>query len=186
MFLETLRAATDWLKDGSKGVQALAALLPRDPGEAAPIALKLITDETRDARLAIGTLPAEDQLPCFVGSLRPRGGSEPDLDLGSLGVPIVHGTVATFWQYAEKYDAEIVPARGEDRIIADGYRFLRAACKAFALLTRSQDGARLRLASQILGVEGFRLAPWFKREDTTLLIGGLEVVFSAHDHWAPT
>ena len=182
MLLEPLRCATDWLKDPIKGVGALAAAFPRDPDEEGPAALALITDETRDPFLAIGTAPGAEQLPCLVGSLRPLG-SAPHLEPGSLSSALTHGVVSTFWQYVERYDVE--GGRSADRIVADAYRYFRALLKSFHLL-HQEGSARVRLGCEIIGCEGFLIAPWFRQVEHTLLIGACEVRFTVRDSWTPT
>lgn len=57
MFLETVRIVTDWLNDGTYGVNALLSALPLDGGDSVP-AVALITDETRNAVAARERFPA--------------------------------------------------------------------------------------------------------------------------------
>lgn len=58
MILDTLRLVTDWLNDGTNGVNAKIATTPRDGGDSAPTSLTAIVDETRNGAAARRKLPA--------------------------------------------------------------------------------------------------------------------------------
>jgi hypothetical protein len=65
MIIEACRLVTDWLNDGTNGVNAMLAIIPMDAGDSAPAAIAAgsIVDATRDGNVARGRLPAA--LPGF-------------------------------------------------------------------------------------------------------------------------
>lgn len=76
MILEGCRLITDWLNDGTNGVNALLTTTPRDGGDSQPANLASIVDATRDgnvARLRLPeTLPGIAVVPLPVEQLQPH------------------------------------------------------------------------------------------------------------------
>ena len=68
MRLETLRALTAWLNDGTYGVNAQLASVPRDGSDALPADFALIAEATSNQYAARGQMPTEDTglLPCLL------------------------------------------------------------------------------------------------------------------------
>jgi len=53
----------DWLADGTNGVNALLAGVPRDVGDSVPTSLADVMDETRDDITALRRIPDEQNVP---------------------------------------------------------------------------------------------------------------------------
>jgi hypothetical protein len=97
MILKTLRALTDELNHGTRGVNALLAGISTANGDATPAALALIADETRHVSAAIGRLPDDATLyPCLMVS-QPQGGNT--LDPMTKAGPLRDGTVQVVVRY---------------------------------------------------------------------------------------
>jgi hypothetical protein len=58
MILEINRMVADWFSDATNGVNAVHASTPIDTGDTRPANFATVTDETRDANVARGELPA--------------------------------------------------------------------------------------------------------------------------------
>lgn len=91
-----VRLVADWLNDPDEGVNAIAALLPRDGSDAPPPAVS-VYDETRDAITAHGPIPRDaDQgvsFPAILVTLQEGTFGEATVTEGAGG-PFVEGTVS--------------------------------------------------------------------------------------------
>ena len=171
--MDLVRIVSDWLENGTNGVNALLPSVPRDGGDPQP-ANVLVYDETRDNRPARGRLPdADTDLPALVVGMRTlTQGREIVTDDGYLDAELVI-----------QYAAKNVDAYKAKR---DGYTVLRAASWSLRRLRRSDLTVAGRTRNQVtlITVEPVRFEPWFERVDDTLIVGTLAVPVTARDHFS--
>jgi hypothetical protein len=167
---ELVRIVADWLEDGTNGVNAQLALVPRDGGDPQPVNV-LVYDETRDNRPARGRVPeGAAELPAITVALQGLTHlTEQVTDDGYLAAEIV-----------VQYAAKNVDAWKAKR---DGNYTLRAAAWSLRKLRRTDGNAaaRLRNSVALIGIDPVRFDPWFERVDDTLVVGTLTVPVTARD-----
>lgn len=171
--MDLVRIVANWLEDGTNGVNALLASVPRDGGDPLPTSV-LVYDETRDNRPARGRLPeADTDLPALVIGMRTLTFMQEIVtDDGYLSAELV-------LQYAAK-NVDAYKAK------RDGYTVLRAASWSLRRLRRSDVSVAGRTRNQVtlLTMDPVRFEPWFERVDDTLIVGTLAVPVTARDHFS--
>lgn len=170
---EIVRLVADWLEDGTNGVNALLASVPRDGGDPLPTSVT-IYDETRDNRPARGRVPdGATDLPAVTVALRGvTVMAEQVTDDGYCSAEVV-----------VQYAAKNVDAWKAKR---DGNYVLRAVAWSLRRLRRLDANAAGRLRNQVaLGViDPIRLEPWVERIEDTLIVGSVVMPVTARDYYA--
>lgn len=166
---ELIRIVADWLEDGTNGVNAQLALVPRDGGDPQPGNVTIL-DETRDNRPARGRVP-EDGTPVVTVAMQGATHlTETVTDDGFLAAELVI-------QYAAK-NLDAWKAK------RDGNTTLRAVAWSLRKLRRTDGNAaaRLRNSVALIGIDPVRFDPWFERVEDTLVVGTLTVPVTARDY----
>lgn len=165
---ELTRIVADWLEDGTNGVNAQLALVPRDGGDPQPANVTVV-DETRDNRPARGRVP-EDGLPSVVVAMQAMTHlTEQVTDDGYLAADVV-----------VQYAAKNVDAW---KVKRDGNTVLRAVMWSLRKLRRTDANHASRLRNQValITIDPVRFDPWFERVEDTLVVGTVTVPVTARD-----
>jgi hypothetical protein len=182
MIVAAIRQTADWLADGTTGVNALLAAVPKDVTDTAPPTVT-IYDETRDAWVARGAVPRAK-----TGNgplLLLRGPDEAELPIfgtqGDAGAVPVEVRVL----YLRRALAATVDS---DDAVRDVYQTFRAIARSLALQYDTQEAAPARNSVDLYRptlrvLRG--LAPLDpNKPDGELITGALAITFPAVDPWA--
>ena len=140
MIFNTIRILADWYADGTSGINARLATVPKDAGDAVPPSVT-IRDSTRDDQVARRHLT--DQFPAPSVIVFHPVASELD---GWIGVGLERAaglTVATGYVTRKS-----VTATG----VVDGWLTLRAAKQSINALMQGNEAARTRNSVRLLRV----------------------------------
>lgn len=174
MFLETTRIITDWLNNGTYGVNAKLAALPKDVGDNPP-AVQLIVDETRNG------VAARERIPV-------PGTAGPVITVHIARPAIVHTELAD--AYRDVPDLPVVIRYADTNQVASdvGTRnamyTMRAVLQSInALMGAPGDGgARERNQVAIANVKDeVQAVPVFQDVEDKVITGGLVFSFYVRD-----
>lgn len=182
MIAAAVRQVADWLGDGTTGVNALLASIPKDVGDTAPASVT-IYDETREPWVARGTVP---RAKTGTGPLLlVRAGDEVELPIfptqGSGGYASCEVVVC----YVRRAPATGTTAVESDDAVRDVYQTMRAVARSLALQYDTQEAnpSRQSVCLDRPTVRFLRqsasLAP-----DGEVITGMCSITFPAVDPWA--
>lgn len=169
---EAVRLVADWLEDGTNGVNALLASVPRDGADPLPTSVT-VNDETRDNRIARGRVP-ESGLPVVVVLSQAATVLDQSVvtDDGFFAVDLVI-------QYAAK-DLDAYEAK------RDGNYVLRAVMWSLRRLRRTDANAAARVRNQVALIDlgPIRLESWVEQTEDLVIVGSLVVPVTLRDYYA--
>lgn len=173
MILDTVRAWSDWLGNGTYGVNALIPGLPLDGTDAAPPMLAAIVDETRSGPASRRMIP--ETLPALIVRLQEASDLSP-----SVGPNVEHR------------DADVVVATlyaANATSTEQGYRAAyytlravqRSLAKFFDASIAVANTARLRNNVTIYSAKALQHITNFSALEDTDILAGLFITFQVRD-----
>jgi hypothetical protein len=173
MILETLRMVTDWLNDGTNGVNAMLATMPLDAADSAlPTNLVTISDATRDGNVARKRLPAT--LP-GIGVMA----LEQSHDATNISVGDDEGEIRIAIRLG------FTNAQSEQAVRDSSY-YVRAILKSFRRFTSNSDPlVRQRNSVYLEGAHDVKSAMLWEVVDDSIITGAVVVGFHTRDFLGP-
>lgn len=172
MIGEMVRFVADWLDDGTYGVGAMLANVPRDGGDPLP-ATPTVIEETVNDRLARGRYPET---------------GHPFLAVTAELATVIDENVVTddgYFSAAVRIDY-VAKDDTADTIKRDGNYVLRAVCWSLRHLLRQDANAagRLRNSLALVRVGPISVEPWTESLQDGTLVAGVVVQFpSVRDYY---
>lgn len=174
MLLETVRVVADWLADATYGVNALAAVGPRDSGVTQPPTVTIL-DATRDSRVTRGGVPldlAASELPALLVSLADQA-----IEQQSSAVAPVppDASVTVLIRYVCR---SLDTAKAE----RDLSQTLRAIWWSLGLLFKGTgESARSRASVQVISLTSLQAATLYESSNDANVTGGVLLTCRVRD-----
>lgn len=175
MIVDLIRWTADCLSNGSTGVNAVRANVPRDVGDPAPAAVTVF-DQTRDAWVALGII------------LREKTGAGNLLLVqlhGDVELPLRTDELVNGWPKVELAIRFVARNTTRDDLLRDALQTLRIVQRVLADQFNKSPGTSWSRNGTLFEKPTARLVPFSEKlEGDELVVAVLLLTFEALDPWA--